>query len=307
MAALPLVRANATGEAECREQGAVSQAAAGSASLRGMAVAQKPDTLLSGKRRDAKPGGEESRISSENEGKVARLGNAENAGRAENKENALQAENAENAGETREKEMSFDTEEIRLNEAFRKAIESGRFLPAEPGSLSLPSGGREEGGFRLPAGPTDAVGRPLGRLGGASGRLPLAADFSEYIGPDPFLEDTLRRLTDSAGLTPQLFMLQHFKPKLARSVRKGAYTPVFGPEPDKGMRLGKLPVYVKVSAGNLFLDEVRDGQRRGSINVTVLIIFSAEDVLEKIFWKSARYKARNRKRENTWKYYNDMP
>lgn len=290
-----------------------------------MAVAQKPDTLLPGKQGDAKPvesgnawqlpfgkGEEGPRLGKDSlrAPQRNRLGGKDKeglSGKGGNAENTGQAGNAENAGETREKEMPFDTEEIRLNEAFRKAIESGRFLPAEPGSLSLPSGGGKEGGFRLPAGPTDAVGRPLGTLGGASGRLPLAADFSEYIGPDPFLEDTLRRLTDSAGLTPQLFMLQHFKPELARSVRKEAYTPVVSPELDKGMRLGKLPVYVKVSAGNLFLDEVRDGQRRGSVNVTVVIIFSAEDVLEKIFWKSARYKARNRKRENTWKYYNDMP
>lgn len=185
--------------------------------------------------------------------------------------------------------------EIRLNDTYRKAIESGRFLPAEPGSLSLPLGE----GFG-PAG-------EAGRLQGASPRLPLAVDFSEYLGEDPFLSDTLRRLADSAVLTPEVFMLQNFTPKLARAIGKEAYTPTSLPKWDKGIQIGKLPIYTKVHAGNLFLNEVRDGQRRGSINLTIRIEFSAEELLEMIFWKSARNKIRNRKRENTWKYYNDYP
>lgn len=200
-----------------------------------------------------------------------------------------------------------DKEEIRLNEIFRKAIESGCFLPAEPGSLSLPRDAGAEGGFSLPAGYANSGNRPAGTLNGASGLLPLAVDFSDYLGPDPFLTDTLRRLADSARLTPQLFMLQYFKPRLAPAVRQEAYTPTRRPDGDKGVRLGKLPVYVKVSAGNLFLEEVRDGQRRGSIHATFTFCLSVEDLLERICWKSARNKARNRKRENTWKYYNDMP
>lgn len=185
--------------------------------------------------------------------------------------------------------------EIRLNDTYRKAIESGRFLPAEPGSLSLPLG--ECFG---PAGGT-------GSLQAASPRLPLAVDFSEYLRDDPFLSDTLRRLADSATLTPEVFMLQNFTPKLARAIRKEAYTPTSLPKWDKGIQIGKLPIYMKVNAGSLFLDEVRDGQRRGSINLTIGIEFSAEELLEMIFWKSARNKIRNRKRENTWKYYNDYP
>ncbi len=198
-------------------------------------------------------------------------------------------------------------DEIRLNETFRRAIESGRFLPAEPGSLSPSPAGDAEGGFRLPGGYATSGSQPLGTLNGASGHLPLAADFSEYLGPDPFLPDTLRRLIDSAGLTPQLLMLQQLRPKPGRTLRKEAYMPPRRVGWDKGLRLGKWPVDAKVSAGNLFLEEVRDGQRRGSINITVTGRFSMEELLEKIFWKSARNKARNRKRENTWKYYNDMP
>lgn len=221
-------------------------------------------------------------------------------------EQSLRAAAADSAGARGEENLP-DKEEIRLNEAFRKAIESGRFLPAEPGSLSLPLGGEGEGGLRLPPGYAGGGDRPLGGLGAASGQLPLAADFSEYLGPDPFLTDTLRRLVDSAGMTPQLFMLQHLRPLSVRPLRKEAYTPSRRRDWDKGVRLGKLPVHAKVGAGNLFLEEVRDGQRRGSIHVTVTGNFSMEDLLRKIFWKSERNKARNRKRENTWKYYNDMP
>lgn len=52
---------------------------------------------------------------------------------------------------------------------------------------------------------------------------------------------------------------------------------------------------------------LKDGQRRGGVLATIRVYFDAEDLLETIFWKSARDKKRNRKRENTWKYYNDYP
>ena len=63
----------------------------------------------------------------------------------------------------------------------------------------------------------------------------------------------------------------------------------------------ELPVKPSIS------DVVKDGQRRGGVLATIRVYFDAEDLLETIFWKSARDKKRNRKRENTWKYYNDYP
>lgn len=206
-----------------------------------------------------------------------------------------------------------DTDTLRLNETYRQAIESGLFLPAEPGSLSLPlPSGASYGTENLtPAPLSGATGRSLGAglLRGVSSELPLAVDFSEYLGADAELADTLRQLTDSATLTPAVFMLMHFKPRLAPAIDKSAYTPTSLPAKVREVQVGKLPIYVSasVSAGNMFLDEVRDGQRRGSLNVTLCIRFSAEELLELAFWKSARNKARNRRRENTWKYYNDYP
>lgn len=206
-----------------------------------------------------------------------------------------------------------DTDTLRLNETYRRAIESGLFLPSEPGSLSLPlpSGG-SYGNENLSTRPfSGATGGslPAGLLHGVASELPLAVDFSEYLGADAALGDTLRQLADSVTLTPAVFMLMHFKPRLAPAIGKAAYTPTFLPPKVRELQVGKLPIYVSgsISAGNLFLDEVRDGQRRGSLNATLCIRFSAEELLELAFWKSARNKARNRRRENTWKYYNDYP
>lgn len=206
-----------------------------------------------------------------------------------------------------------DTDTLRLNETYRRAIESGLFLPSEPGSLSLPlpSGG-SYGNENLSTRPLSGVtggSLPAGLLHGVASELPLAVDFSEYLGADAALGDTLRQLADSVTLTPAVFMLIHFKPRLAPAIGKAAYTPTFLPPKAREVQVGKLPIYVSgsVSAGNMFLDEVRDGQRRGSLNATLCIRFSAEELLELALWKSARNKVRNRRRENTWKYYNDYP
>ena len=106
--------------------------------------------------------------------------------------------------------------------------------------------------------------------------LPITKDFSEYV-----QLDTLRRLTNYDSITPVLFMLLNFKsPSRSLAIQKQAHT----------IRLPK-----------------KDGQRRGGVLATIRVYFDAEDLLETIFWKSARDKKRNRKRENTWKYYNDYP
>lgn len=212
-----------------------------------------------------------------------------------------------------EKNGAKDTDTLHLNETFRKAIESGLFLPTEPGSLSLPlsSGGTYGTENLTPRPVSGAPGRslPAGLLHGVSSELPLAVDFSEYLREEAGWADSLRQLADSARLTPAVFMLMNFKPRLAPAICKEAYTPAFLPPGPRELQVGKLPIYVSasVSAGNLFLDEVRDGQRRGSLNFTLCIRFSAEELLELAFWKSARNKARNRRRENTWKFYNDYP
>ena len=73
------------------------------------------------------------------------------------------------------------------------------------------------------------------------------------------------------------------------------------------IRLGKTTFYVQGGTQNLFLEEVKDGQRRGSVGISVKKEFSLENTLRYIFWKSERDKRRNRKREFTWKHYNSYP
>lgn len=166
-------------------------------------------------------------------------------------------------------------EEIRLNPEYRRAIESGTFLSTD---------------------------RPSHKMKSAPLELPITSDFSEYIEADTF---RLKAPCDS--VTPAVYFLQHLKRPPSLGVRKQAYTSTNPLIRRAELKFGKLPIYGKVSAGNLFLNEVKDGQNRGSIHVTIRAEFSLEDILQQIFWKSARDKKRNRKRENTWKYYNDYP
>ena len=168
-------------------------------------------------------------------------------------------------------------EEIRLNPEFQKAIESGTFLrPDQPGThmLSSPS------------------------------ELPITKDFSEYV-----QLDTLRRLTNYDSITPVLFMLLNFKsPSRSLAIQKQAHTIRLPKNQDwKEFKVGKVPMAANVKLTNIYSDVVKDGQRRGGVLATIRVYFDAEDLLETIFWKSARDKKRNRKRENTWKYYNDYP
>ena len=54
-------------------------------------------------------------------------------------------------------------------------------------------------------------------------------------------------------------------------------------------------------------DVVKDGQKRGTVGGSVKLYFSLDDILKWIFSKEERNKRRNRKRDDTWRYYNAMP
>lgn len=168
-------------------------------------------------------------------------------------------------------------EQIQLNPEFRKAIEEGTFLGPEqpvPGMLSAP------------------------------GQLPLAMDFSEYIQPD-----TLRKWINYDSITPAVFMLLNLKsPARSLAVQKQAHTIMIPPDRNrKKFKIGKVSMDFRLEATDIYSDVVKDGQHRGGFMATITIYFDAGDLLETIFWKSARDKKRNRKRENTWKFYNDYP
>lgn len=49
------------------------------------------------------------------------------------------------------------------------------------------------------------------------------------------------------------------------------------------------------------------GGPSGSGGAGVIFVFSAEDLLERIFWKSARAKRHNARHANAWRYYHTIP
>ena len=127
-------------------------------------------------------------------------------------------------------------------------------------------------------------------------RLPILKDFSEYI-----KADTLRQLLQIDSLSPAVFWLYQADTE-HRNIRGNYHKPI-----NSLIRFGKTPFYGRTGTQNLFLPEVKDGQRRGSAGVTITLHFSMEDMLRSVFWKSERDKKRNRKRDFTWKHYNSYP
>ena len=99
--------------------------------------------------------------------------------------------------------------------------------------------------------------------------LSITKDFSEYIQ----LEDTFRRINPHS-LPPSVFMLHQIAKKESElKVNYEAFRVASSVKIDAATSLG----------------------------------FSMEDVLQQIFWKSARDKRHNRKHANAWKYYNSYP
>jgi len=143
------------------------------------------------------------------------------------------------------------------------------------------------------------TGQPNTPLLAAPPILPISKDFSDMI-----LPDTIRDVLDLLDLPPAVFMKYMTKYDSIAKINPGAYTPTRAELQQPGIKIPGIPTYVETGAGNLFLPEVRDGQKRGSINLTLRTTFSAEDILRTLFWKSERDKKRNRKKATAWKYYN---
>lgn len=168
-------------------------------------------------------------------------------------------------------EMMAGKDTLRLKPEYLKAIEEGTLLN---------------------------LGRPL-ELG--SSELPLLKDFSEYIRPDTF-----RRILSFDSIPRGVFLLYPVNP-IGTAIREAAYRSHKSLVVRDQLRLGNSPVYGRAGTQNLFLPEVKDGQRRGSVGATFTVEFSAEHMLRSIFWKSERDKKRNRKRDFTRKHYNSYP
>ncbi len=168
-------------------------------------------------------------------------------------------------------EMLVGKDTIRINPEYLKAIEEGTLIN---------------------------MGQPSEY---ASSELPVLKDFSEYI-----KADTLCRALELDSISPAVFWL-YPADTAGMHIRGIVYKPLKSLVIRDRIRVGKLPLYGKVGTQNLFLPEVKDGQRRGSVGATLTIDFSMEDMLRYVFWKSERDKKRNRKRDFTWKHYNSYP
>lgn len=122
----------------------------------------------------------------------------------------------------------------------------------------------------------------------APAELPLLKDFSEYFRADT---DSVYKEPDYKSISPRVY-----------TVTPSALID------KKEIQVGKLPVAVAAGGRNLYSsDVVKDGQKRGTVGGSVKFYFSLNDMLEWVFSKKERNKRRNRKRDNTWRYYNSMP
>lgn len=169
---------------------------------------------------------------------------------------------------------------IRINPEFQKAIRSGTFihLEDEPGQQILD----------------------------APAELPFLKDFSEYLHADT---DSIHKDLDYKSMPPSVYRLYVIELDSSLKINKEAYTPPPTRLIDKKeIKVGKLPVAVAAGGRNLYdSDIVKDGQKRGTLTGSAKLYFSLDDVLKWIFSKEERNKRRNRKRENTLRYYNSMP
>lgn len=168
-------------------------------------------------------------------------------------------------------------EKVRLTPEARKAIESGTFFSND---------------------------KPKKNMHASESELPISKDFSEYLH-----SDSTRKEMNYLEVPPSVYKLQDFEIDEKIKIKKEAY--MIAPKKDTLYvkhyhKLGKLPVSFSTYAEQL-KSNVPDGQRPTSVNVSVRATFSMEDILQSIFWKSARAKKRNRKHANAWKTYNSLP
>lgn len=130
--------------------------------------------------------------------------------------------------------------------------------------------------------------------------LSIQKDFAEYLKADSI------RALQFDSLPPAVFMLYPVD-TTGWHVRGLTYRPTRSLILKDKVRLGKSPFYLRAGAQNLYMNEVKDGQRQGTLGSSVTVEFSLENTLRYIFWKSERNKRRNREREFTWKHYNSYP
>ena len=169
---------------------------------------------------------------------------------------------------------------IRINPEFQKAIRGGTFIHLE-----------DEPGQQILEAPAE---------------LPILKDFSEYLQADT---DSIHKKLDYKSMPPSVYRLYVIELDTGMKINKEAYTPPPTRFIDKKeIQVGKLPVTVAAGGRNLYSsDVVKDGQKRGTVGGSVKLYFSLDDILKWVFSKKERNKRKNRKRDDTWRYYNSIP
>ena len=169
---------------------------------------------------------------------------------------------------------------IRINPEFQKAIRNGTFIHLE-----------DEPGQQILEAPSE---------------LPFLKAFSEYLHPDT---DSVHNNLDYKSMPPSVFRLYVTELDTGLTINKEAYkVPPTRFIDKKEIQVGKLPVTVAVGGRNLYSsDVVKDGQKRGTVGGSVACYFSLDDILKWAFSRKERNKRKNRKRDDTWRYYNSIP
>lgn len=169
---------------------------------------------------------------------------------------------------------------VRINPEFQKAIREGKLIHLE-----------------------DVPGQQILE---APSELPLLKDFSEYLHADT---DSIHKDLDYKSMPPAVYLLYKFGLDSIPRINEEAHkVPAQRLIDKKEIKVGKLPLTAAVGGKNLYSsDVVKDGQKRGTLTGTVKHYFSLDDILSWIFSKKERNKKRNRKRDDTWRYYNSMP
>lgn len=151
---------------------------------------------------------------------------------------------------------------IRLNTETMRAIEEGIFLNRE-----------------------NPFAQPLE----APPILPITCDFWD-LAPEDSPEEKI-----DTTLPPAILELLRLKEKDSLRIG-GTFHFKLKTHEKKEFMIGNSPFAVSAGARNLFEDEVKDGQRRGSVGGSVGVRFSLDDILMYLFRKSERQKRKNKKR-----------
>jgi len=168
------------------------------------------------------------------------------------------------------KNMIEGKDSIRLNPETMRAIKEGTFLNGE-----------------------NPFAQPLE----APGILPITRDFWD-ISP----EDSLEAQVDTL-LPPAVAHLKKLKEMDSLKIGDAFRLKLKFYEKEE-FRLGQSPFAVSAGAQSLYDENVKDGQRRGSVGGSAKLYFSLDDILTYIFRPSERRKRKNKKKlENLKNYY----